>query len=133
MQREMAHEMPLPPIPLGGARSLLCPFYVYVIQKRILKNGQIHHCSVIADNLACANFKKEYLKTNLLYWSSYTPMHVGSGQEQRAVYFTDRAPSSSQSQTVLGSESGYEHNRVTLGRLHIILFSEVCLQVKDEI
>lgn len=48
-------------------------------------NGQIHHCSVTADNLGCATFKKEYLKTNLPHRSSYMPVHVGGGQECREV------------------------------------------------
>lgn len=105
MQRDLAHEHALSSFSIrwGKELALFFIFYVYVVQKRILKNRLIHHCSVTAGHLDCANSEKEYLKTNLPYWSSYMPMHVGGGQGYRAVYFTDRAPSTAQRQAVLGS------------------------------
>lgn len=58
--------MPLPSLPLGGAKSLLCPLHVYMIQERIFKKErESHHCFVRADNLDYTTLKREYLKRNL--------------------------------------------------------------------
>ena len=58
-----------------------------------------------ADNLDYLHFKKEYLKINFPFWSSYRPCAYG-GQEYRAVYVTNRLHARFRRQTVLGSQPG---------------------------
>lgn len=108
--------VPLPPFPLGGAKSLLCPLYLSVIQRRIYKNRQSHHCCVRADNLDCAHFKTVYLKRSLLCMSEFLHAHacgMWTGIEG-GVFHCQRAPSSA-----LKSDSPQVIAR--LSRLHIIL------------